>query len=346
MGTREYSVEEIRALLLSDAPSDALQRVSFWEALLGVPSADTESEYARLVKLGPSRLHFKIVLDLPRTLKGEPALSSASSGPARLRLLDAFVHWFDAQQAAAQSVPLPASPAAPAPATPSTPAPAVGASTTADILGEDVDEDWDVDDDDAPAPVLPSAVRSARVLVLPSARTPVASPRRDEAKAVLAAATEAGGYAQGMGSLAATLLCALPPPVGGGAASPGGGAAALPELRAFALLQAIAGPHRLARPAAAPASPPPLWVRGFYEPGNGLVRRGCALADEVLGAVDPQLRGHLAGGRACAWGGGGFDDGGDAADPRLLLMPRCVTPPSPPPVCARGRAVRARGRPR
>lgn len=316
-----YAALRDAALNEAAAGLDEESRASLWEALLTLPSwgregarGEATAEYSRLAALGPSRLHYKILLDIPRTLKGEAALGAPAVASARVRLLDAFVQWFDACQPSAAAAVAPVEPSPPPLASPSKAA-AAAPSTAADILGEDIDDDWDVEEEGepaepAPAPVLPSAVNKAGVFPL-TPRQPTTPPSAASDAAAAAAGPDTGGYAQGMGSLAATLVCALlplaaaqqaaaaarssPKAAGGGGAGDTAASAEAWEPRAFAMLQALAGPHSLASP---PAPPPPLWVRGFYEPGNSLVRRGCALADDVLDAADPALRAHLKGGWA------------------------------------------------
>ena len=328
---RQKRLPALRDAILADGLSgdDGSERLLAWEALLcAVPTAGAGLEYERLVQLGPSRLHYKILLDLPRTLKGEPAVSAPAAGPARMRLLDAFVHWFDSRLASSPVEPAPTPVELPAiPASPEKRA-AVGAdATTSDILGDDIDDDWDAESAEeevaAPARVLPSAVKASGVLPLsPKPAAPVQSPHRAAALEAAGVGADVGGYAQGMGSLAATLLCALPaapppsPPHSARApvAATASTAPLQHENRAFALLQALAGPHGLS----APPPPLPLWVRGFYEPGNALVRRGCALADDVLVVADPELRAHITGG----WGG-------VAGAPQFVFAPHHA-PASPP----------------
>jgi hypothetical protein len=332
------SLSALRRRILQNENLEEVGRLRprIWEALLEASTEDSSRAYASLVERGPSRLHYKILLDLPRTLKNDPDVHRA--GPARLRLLDAYVHWFDDQRRGV-------GPEKDGTAVPGSAAAGDGDATDAaaekgteeddDEEEEEVDEeeDWDAPEP-APQPVTPSAVRAAQgnfAAVAAAAAHHLHSSQRatNAAQDLAAAAAEEGGYAQGMGSVAATLLYVLPPsapPDTGAGGTSGIGAvsaepptpatpaadptssrshgsaastatdatAALTEWRAFASLRALVGPPP-PHGARDTALYPLLRVRAFYEPGNSLVRRGCLLADDVLEAVDPALRAHFVG---------------------------------------------------
>jgi hypothetical protein len=278
-------------------------RPRIWEALFEATVKD-ENEYSALCQRGPSRLHYKILLGLPRTLTGDADAHRPGAGPARMRLLDAYVHWYDDQRSSATTSSDEAGCATPKLAsgssfgdltTAQTPAADgeddTGAAADKGDEDEEEEEDWDAPESAPVPPVTPSAVRAAQgsfTAVLGSTARSVhqhASQRHTDAVRDLATVSDdSGGYSQGMGSVTAVLLHActsastpsgtatLPVVAAGSGADGGDGSSGdvLPgESRAFRLLRALLSPGGgRVRPSSSEASWAPLRVPTFYEPGT------------------------------------------------------------------------------
>lgn len=230
----EAGEQDLRRCVLRDGVVDAAFRPDVWYRLLGAPEVDSV-EYVALVERGASRLSGAIETDLTRTLAADPTV--ASTAGSRTRLLNAWVHWTDDEKALIGNVAKVAADAA-----------ATARHGRADSGGA---AGFQTPCFDALTPLPRLHGRD------PSAGSHHSAGSDVDQRHVPAAVRTA--YAQGMGSIAATLLAVMPEPA------------------AFACFRHLVT----------------AGIDGWFEPGNRGVHLGCSLADELLAEADPALHAHF-----------------------------------------------------